>query len=93
MNFFESSTSGILLAAQLNHPVDNSENFVVGAEYSFKDQIFLRGGWKGQQSEESYSFGAGLRLSVSSYAVRFDYSYSDFGRLNMAQRFQISLEL
>ncbi|MFQ6618823.1 MAG: PorV/PorQ family protein [Fidelibacterota bacterium] len=93
MNIFESSSSRILLALQLNHPVDNTENFVGGIEYSFKEQIFLRAGWKAQQAEETYTFGAGLRLNLRSRALRVDYSYTDFGRLNMAQRFQISLEL
>ena len=85
---------------QLNHPNDNSEHFRFGAEYSWQNTFFVRGGLKrtiGQQllgadatSEESITLGAGVRVQVGITAVNADYAYSSFSRLGSVHRISLA---
>ena len=81
---------------QLNHPNDNSEHFRLGAEYSWQNTFFVRGGVKrtiGQPllgadatSEESFSLGAGVQVQLGLTMVNADYAYSAFSRLGSVHR-------
>ncbi len=83
------------LAVDALHVSDNYESVNVGGEYSFNDFLSIRGGYKSlflQDSEESFSFGAGIKqLLLGNVAVQFDYAYQDFGRLNNIQKFSLSI--
>ena len=57
------------------NPRDYSERVHVGAEYWFNQLIALRGGYKFNYDEESFSFGAGIRFM----GIEVGYAYSDFG--------------
>jgi len=81
----------LLISTQLNHPIDNSENMKLGAEYGFGGMLFLRGGYKINTDEDRYAFGAGVRVPVGNLALSADYSYTDFGILSQSQRFSLSL--
>jgi long-subunit fatty acid transport protein len=76
----------IVLMTDAAHPNDNSEYMNVGAEYSFRDLIALRAGYRNLfeiDGEQGLTFGAGLNLRLDrSLRIRFDYAYADFGRLN-----------
>jgi len=62
------------------YPPDYEERVYAGAEYSLMDMIYLRGGYKFNFDEESFSVGAGVNLSLfNGKSVRCDVSYSDFG--------------
>jgi long-subunit fatty acid transport protein len=78
---------------QLNHPNDNSENVSVGAEYSWRKILFLRGGYKINVDEQNYSFGAGVNVPISIAEFTFDYAFANFERLGSAHRFSIILGL
>ena len=84
-------TNRLTTSIQLNSPNDNSENVSIGAEYSFKEMLFLRGGYKFNVDAENYSFGAGLRVPISFAKTELDYSISNFKDLGFAQRFSINL--
>lgn len=46
-----------------------------------------------RDSEEGFTVGAGVNLSVGSFAtVKLDYAYADFHRLENVQRFSLSIE-
>ncbi len=81
----------VLVSMQLNHPVDNSENFKFGAEYAFMGMVFLRGGYKVNTDEDHWAFGAGTRVPWRGIAFTVDYSYTDFGILENAQRLSIGI--
>lgn len=85
----------ILLAVDALHLSDNYESVNIGGEYTFDDFFSIRGGYKSlflTNSEESYSFGAGVKqLLLGNISVQFDYAYQDFGRLNDIQKFSISI--
>ncbi len=90
---YQDDLNKVTTTVQLNHPNDNSENLSTGAEYSFKNMFYVRGGYKFNVEEQDYSFGAGVNVPVSSYNITVDYSYNNFVRLGTAHRFSIILGL
>ena len=84
-------TNRLTTSIQLNSPNDNSENVSIGAEYSYKEMLFLRGGYKFNVDAENYSFGAGLRVPISFAKTELDYSISNYKDLGFAQRFSLNL--
>ncbi len=88
---YQSADNRITTSVQLNHPNDNSENLSAGAEYSWKNIVFLRGGYKFNVDEQNFSFGFGVNIPIRIAYCNVDYSYSNFTRLGNAQRFSIIL--
>lgn len=79
-------------AIQLNHPNDNSENLNLGLEYWWNQTVALRGGYRANVEEESFTFGAGLNLPLSSFQLKADVSYTSFGRLGNATRLSMNFQ-
>lgn len=77
------------------HPSDNFESVNVGGEYVFHDMIAIRGGYKSlflQNSEESFALGFGVKqILLGNVAIRLDYAYQNFGRLNNIQKFSLGI--
>jgi len=85
------------IAVDALHPNNNDSYLRAGTEISFlNDLLFLRCGHSAifkENAEEGFSFGAGLRYSVSQLKFGFDYSLTDFGCLGNIPQFGISLGL
>ncbi|MBV6421261.1 MAG: hypothetical protein DAHOPDDO_02536 [Ignavibacteriaceae bacterium] len=90
---YETEEHRITTSIQLNHPNDNSENIVLGAEYAWQKMFFLRGGYKFNVDEQNYSFGLGLNVPLSIAEFTLDYAFTNFQRLGSAHRFSIMLGL
>lgn len=90
---FENEEHRVTTSIQLNHPNDNSENIVVGAEYAWQKMFFVRGGYKFNVDEQNYSFGLGLNVPISLAEFTLDYAFTNFQRLGSAHRFSITLGL
>lgn len=77
------------------HPSDDYESVNLGFEYGFQDFLFLRAGYKSlflDDSEESYALGFGLKKNLmGNVAIKVDYAYQDFGRLNNIQKFSLTV--
>jgi hypothetical protein len=86
MTVFEREQHRVLCAAQINHPVDNAENYLLGLEYGWMERFFLRGGWKFNAGEETWALGGGLDFKLNGLGVVLDMSYSDFGILSDSKR-------
>ncbi len=82
----------VTTAIQLNHPNDNAENINLGMEYWWKSTLALRGGYRANVDEESFTFGGGLSVPLSFFHLNLDLSYTDFGRLGNASRFSANLK-
>jgi hypothetical protein len=78
---------------QLNHPNDNAENINVGAEYSFRDMFFIRGGYKFNVESENYSGGIGVKVPISIAKASVDYSIANFKDLGFTHRITVNLLL
>jgi hypothetical protein len=93
VSVYQEGNTDWLISLQLNHPVDNAENIVIGTEVRTLRFLALRGGYKINYDEEKFSLGAGIKIPLKSYDLDIDYSYSDFGILGEAQRFSLSFWL
>jgi len=59
------------------HPMDYLEKAMIGAEYSFNHQWFLRAGYMFNYSIESLTLGLGARVPFADAEyIQFDYAYS-----------------
>jgi long-subunit fatty acid transport protein len=88
---YQTDEHRITTSFQLNHPNDNSENIVTGAEYSWRQIFFIRGGYKFNVDEQNYSVGAGINVPISFAHFNLDYAFTNFERLGSAHRFSIIL--
>lgn len=93
---FQTRDHTLTLALDALHPNNNYESVNVGVEYILQERFALRGGYKSlflDESEESFTFGAGLKHYVmGNVVVRIDYAYADFGRLENAQKFSLGID-
>ncbi len=85
------------IAVDALHPNDNYESLNVGTEFSFKEFLFLRGGYQSlflKDGEGGLSFGVGLnsKMLFSTDVVKFDYAYRDFGRLKSINVFSVGVK-
>ena len=79
----------------LNDAVDTDVQLGLGAEYSYANRLFLRGGKRfynddratGSAGLYGLSGGIGLAIPLASRQVRFDYAYTSLGDLQNVQVF------
>jgi hypothetical protein len=93
---YEAGGHQLVLSTDAAHPNDNTEYVNMGAEYSFRDLLFIRGGYRNlfeEDREEGLTFGSGLNVRIDrSLRATFDYAYADFGRLEQTHWFTVGLE-
>lgn len=89
------SSHRIVLSTDAAHPNDNYEYVNTGIEYSFRDLIALRAGYRNlfeEDGEQGLTFGGGLNLRMDGgLRAGFDYAYADFGRLEATHWFTVNL--
>lgn len=83
----------------MNDAVDLPVQMAVGAEYGYRDILFLRGGKRFYNDDRStgaksmalfgMSGGFGLRIPVNKHLVRFDYAFTSIGDLQNVQVFSL----
>lgn len=84
----------LTVAADANHPNDNTESLNLGTEISFKNTLFIRGGLPHlfqRDSEETFTLGAGVKIDLGSFKIVVDYSYHEFQRLGDPQKITLSI--
>lgn len=75
---------------EFSHPPDNSERMNFGAEYAFRNYLFLRGGYNFHYDSEGIAGGAGFHFPVSVAGMAdLDYAYTDMKDLGSAHRFSL----
>lgn len=89
----DNKTNKLTTSLQLNHPNDNAENLNVGAEYSYKNFLFLRAGYKFNVESENFSGGIGVKAPISITTASVDYSIANFKDLGFTHRVSVSLLL
>jgi len=96
MDILKSGSSRLTIAADAAHPNNNTEYINTGMEYVFNKNLALRFGYKNLftlDTEEGFTAGFGTKLKLAGgVALKIDYAYQDFGRLQNAQRFSLGLE-
>ncbi|MBD3287699.1 PorV/PorQ family protein [candidate division KSB1 bacterium] len=93
INVLQSESQTVLLCATGMKPSDDQTLTRAGLEWSFKDFLFIRGGYKFNDDIATYSFGAGFKVGIERYQLRIDYAYSEYGLLGVAHRFGFNFVL
>lgn len=83
MDVLKSQETRLTLAADAVRPVDNDIALNAGAEASWNEMVFVRGGYKsltGKNAQEGLSLGAGLRYKAEGIgSIEVNYAYTKFG--------------
>lgn len=73
---------------------DYDTRYSFGAELGIGNQFFIRGGYKFNYDEATYSLGTGIDLVVmGSTDIKVDYSFIDFGRFQAIQQVSLIVNL
>ncbi len=84
----------LLVAFQLNHPNDNSENFRLGLEYSWKDLLKFRAGYKmGIKDQNFPTFGLGIKSRVGKHPLDISYAVEPTKFLGIMHRVGLSFSI
>lgn len=76
------------------HPSDNTESVSLGAEWSYRRALALRGGWQNlfmEDTELGPTFGAGLHTRVGDTRLRADYAWAGHRRLEGTHRITVGV--
>ncbi len=94
MNALRPGTANTLtLSTDFVHSRDYSERLHMGAEYGFRDLLFLRGGYKVNYDIESFSLGAGLKVEAYGLSTRIDYAYMQMDTFDGVNMFSLNFAL
>jgi hypothetical protein len=94
---FNTENNKLIISTDAVNPSDNYQYINAGAEYSFRDMFFIRGGYQMlflKDGEGGLSLGAGVKMQVpfSNMKIQFDYAYNDYGRLKGVHTVVLSVE-
>lgn len=78
--------SSFIVSMDALHPRDYTERLHLGAEYAFRDFFALRGGYKMNYDEESFSLGFGVSPEFQGVRLEMDYAYSAMGLFSNVNR-------
>ena len=76
-----SADHALTVSAQLYRPNDNAESLGLAAEYTFRNLLVLRGGYRLGADEMVAAVGGGLRVPALGARARLDYGFTRFERL------------
>ena len=94
MTPYKDEVHKIITSLQLNHPGDNAENIRGGAEYVFRDLLFVRLGYKLNVKDQIYPTGGmGIRLPVGRHLVYADYGTEPTRYMGWMHKFGLTFQL
>lgn len=77
----------LTLAGEMMDSRDYAPRISVGSEFAFRETFFIRGGYRFNQDETTFSLGAGIRYAVDGLTLSIDYAYQHFGAFSNVQHF------
>jgi len=92
MEVYETENYALTTSFQINHPVDNAENAVLGLEFTYLKRLYLRGGYKINYDEEKFTIGTGIDIPISSLNFSVDYAYKSFTNLGATHQFTFDFQ-
>jgi hypothetical protein len=92
MDVYSSEQYQVTTSFQINHPVDNAENAVLGFDFGLLKHLFLRGGYRINYDEEKFTFGAGFIFNIMRTNLVLDYAYKDFNNLSSTHQFTLGFK-
>lgn len=90
MAAYQRGAHSLLGTGEFAHPSDNTETANLGAEYSFNQFFFLRGGYNFGYDSRSVAAGFGLKINTTQTSdLTFDYAWEDLGFLGDVHRLSL----
>ncbi len=89
MEVIDNKSYTLTISTQINHPVDNSENAVLGFEFGYIKKFFLRAGYRINYDEENFTFGAGFNLPIKKTNLTIDFAFKEFKTLGNTNQFSL----
>lgn len=89
MTVYENAFLNLLLTAQLNHPVDNDENYVLGMDAGLFDVIRVRAGYS-IGTEVPFTLGLGISTEKWDSGLKIDYAFRPHHYLGVVNQIQVS---
>ena len=89
MTVYENDLVDLLLTAQLNHPVDNDETYVLGANAKFFNAVVIRAGYS-IGTEIPFTLGLGFSTERWNSGLKVDYAFRPHRYLGIVNQIQIS---
>jgi hypothetical protein len=84
------SSHRLTVAAEYVKPNDGPDKFNLGAEYFAFSNVYVRGGYRFNYDEESYTLGFGVEYSVSDdLKLKADFAYARLGRFSSVSMFTL----
>ena len=88
---FQGADQRMIGSLEFSHPPDNAERVNVGAEYAFRNYLYLRGGYNINYDAEGLAGGVGFHFPVSAAGkADLDYAFTDMGDLGGIHRVSLS---
>jgi hypothetical protein len=77
----------LMVIGQVNHPNDNAANVRLGAEFTFRNLLFLRAGYKLNVTDNIYpTLGVGVRTRLGRHPILLDYAIDPIQHLGWINR-------
>jgi len=92
MDVYSSEQYSITTSFQINHPVDNAENAVIGLDFGLLNHLHVRSGYRINYDEEKFTFGAGFLANIGQSKIVIDYAYKDFINLTSTHQFTLGFQ-
>ena len=92
MDVYSSDQYSITTSFQINHPVDNAENAVIGLDFGLLNHLHVRSGYRINYDEEKFTFGAGFLANIGQSKIVIDYAYKDFINLTSTHQFTLGFQ-
>jgi Type IX secretion system protein PorV len=96
-NVFKDEDYRLLVSVDALHPNNNYESMNIGGQFSFRDFLFIRGGFRNlflADREGGLTLGVGVnsKLLFTDDFVSFDYAYRNFGRLDNVHTLSVDIK-
>lgn len=89
---FRTADSRLTLAVDGSAPSDAAQSANVGAEYAWRELLFVRGGWREAFGDGGWTAGFGLRYALSDrLAGSFDYVFQQYEPFGTPQMFTLGV--
>jgi hypothetical protein len=85
-------SSRLVGSVEALHTNDYSERVHAGLEYVFNDILALRGGYRLNYEEGTWSVGAGVMPRIGGMQMHLDYAYVGYEFLDAPHRFSVSFD-
>lgn len=91
---YKTEQQSLLVAVQLNHPNDNTENYLLGVEYEYMEIFYARAGYKVNVRHQDFpTFGFSYRARIGGHPLYIDYGANPGNYIGIQHTFGLRFNL